>query len=212
MLNAGVAHSGRQRCGQRGFTLIEMLVTMVIMVILVGLAMPPMSAWIRNSRLRATSDSLQDGLRLAQSEALRRSRQVVFSLTDDKATTASYATKTAGRNWALKTVTTMTAGEQPAFIEAGVMTELGSSVVITGPRSICFNSIGRLVANDNPGTNTGACELPATPPLRYDITYTDAVTGVDRPLRVTVALGGQVRLCDPAKTLDATHPDGCPPL
>ena len=58
---------------------------MVVMALLVGLAMPSMSTWIRNSRLRAASDSLQDGLRLAQAEALRRSRQVVFSLTNDEA-------------------------------------------------------------------------------------------------------------------------------
>ena len=40
----------------------------------------------------------------------------------------------------------------------------------------------------------------------YDITIPNA----DRPLRVLVALGGQVRLCDPAKTLSNTNPDGCP--
>lgn len=195
-----------------GFTLVEMLVAMVVMAVLLGLAMPSMSAWIRNSRLRAASDSLQDGLRLAQSEALRRSRQVVFSLTDEKATTAAYTAKADGTNWAAKTVTTMSAGEESALIEAGVMAELSTNIVITGPKSICFSSIGRMVANDDPGENAGACELPTnSPPVQsYDITYSDAVAGTNRPLRVTVALGGQVRLCDPAKTLSDTHPDGCP--
>jgi len=194
-----------------GFTIIEMMVTLVVMAVLLGLAMPAMSTWIRNSRLRAASDSLQDGIRLAQAEALRRSYQVVFSLTDDKPTTSTYTAKTSGKNWAAKTVKRLTT-DTSDFIEAGVIAELDSSITITGPQSICFNSIGRLVANTDPGTNAGECVLPTnTPPMQtYDISYTDAVAGVDRPLRVTVALGGQVRLCDPAKTLSSDHPDGCP--
>ncbi|MDN8614261.1 pilus assembly FimT family protein [Variovorax ginsengisoli] len=195
-----------------GFTLIEMLVTMVVMAILMGLAMPIMSTWLRNSRLRAASDSLQDGIRLAQAEALRRSHQVVFSLTDDKPTDTTYTAKTNGKNWAAKTVKRVSTTEVSEFVEAGIVAELESSITITGPKSICFNSIGRLVANDDPGTNAGLCTLPTnTPPLQsYDISYADAVAGVDRPLRVTVALGGQVRLCDPAKSLSSDHPDGCP--
>jgi len=189
-----------------------MLVTMVVMGLLVALSMPAMSAWIRNSRLRAASDSLQDGIRLAQAEALRRSHQVVFSLTDDKPTTTTYTAKSNGKNWAAKTVQRVSTTEPIEFIEAGVLSELDSSITVTGPKSICFNSIGRLVANDAPGTNAGQCILPTnTPPMQaYDITYSDAVAGRDRPLRVTVALGGQVRLCDPAKTLSSDHPDGCP--
>ncbi|MDM0049772.1 prepilin-type N-terminal cleavage/methylation domain-containing protein [Variovorax sp. J22R115] len=196
-----------------GFTLIEMLVTMVVLTILVGLAMPSMSAWIRNSRLRTVSDSLQDGLRLAQTESLRRSRQVVFSLTDDKATSTTYTAKRNGKNWVIKTVPSMMADETSAFIESGVLTDLGSTISITGPASICFNSLGRVVANDNPGENAGTCSLPTSaPPVQtYGVTYSDLNLGADRPLQVNVALGGQVRLCDPAKTLDATHPDGCPP-
>lgn len=205
----------RRRVAGRGagFTLIEMLVTMVVLTVLVGLAMPSMSAWIRNSRLRTVSDSLQDGLRLAQTESLRRSRQVVFSLTDDKPTSTTYTAKRNGKNWVIKTVPTMMADEASAFIESGVLTDLGSTISITGPASICFNSLGRMVANDNPGENAGTCSLPASaPPIQaYSVTYSDLNTGVDRPLQVNVALGGQVRLCDPAKTLDATHPDGCPP-
>ncbi|RYF57538.1 MAG: type II secretion system protein GspH [Comamonadaceae bacterium] len=189
-----------------------MLVTIVLMSILMALAMPSLSAWIRNSKIRAVSDSLQNGLRLAQSEATRRSRQVVFSLTDDKPTASGYTAKTDGNHWAINSVVAMTADETSAFVEAGVLTDVGSNVRVTGPAAICFNAIGRLVANSTPGVTAANCSLPAgTPPVHtYNITFADAVTGVDRPLRVTVALGGQVRLCDPAKTLSDTQPDGCP--
>ncbi|MBU1359076.1 MAG: GspH/FimT family pseudopilin [Gammaproteobacteria bacterium] len=189
-----------------------MLVTMVVMALLFALAMPSMSGWIRNSRLRAASDSLQNGLRTAQAEALRRSRQTVFALTNDKPTTTGYSAAANGRNWAVSTVVSMATGETSAFIEAGVVSELDTTISITGPAAICFNSIGRMVVNTTPGVTGASCALPTTtPPVQvYDITYTNPVAGVDRPLRVTVALGGQVRLCDPAKTLSATYPEGCP--
>ncbi len=196
----------------RGFTLVELLVTIVIMAILLTLAMPSMSGWVRNSRLRAASDSLQDGLRTAQAEALRRSRQVVFSLTDDKPTTATYTAKNNGKNWVIKTIPLTGSGETATLIEVGVIAELSSDIQIAGPANVCFSSIGRMVANSDPGTNFGECELPTTtPPVRpFNISYATPSAGIDRPLRVTLALGGQVRLCDPAKTLSSSAPDGCP--
>ncbi|MDM0075147.1 prepilin-type N-terminal cleavage/methylation domain-containing protein [Variovorax sp. J2P1-59] len=196
-----------------GFTLIEMLVTIVLMSILIALAMPSMSAWMRNARMRTVSDSLQNGLRLAQSEATRRSRQVVFSLTNDKPTAVGHTAVEDGRNWAINTVPAMTdAGETSEFVEAGIMADASTGIQIDGPSAICFSSIGRMVPNSAPGVTGATCALPTgTPPVQaFDITVTGAVAGVDRRLRVLVALGGQVRLCDPDKTLSNDHPDGCP--
>lgn len=199
--------SGRTT-GAAGFTLIEMMVTISLMAILMTLAMPSMRDWILNSKVRAVSNSLQNGLRLAQTESLRRSRQVVFSLTNSPAPQTSLTAVANGSNWSINTVPSMLVGETSAFVEAGVLAAVGSGVQITGPSAICFNSVGRLVANVTPGVTGATCALPAsTPPVQaYDVT----LTGANRPLRVVVALGGQVHMCDPAKTLSATNPDGCP--
>ncbi|WP_426390867.1 pilus assembly FimT family protein [Variovorax sp. R-27] len=191
---------------RRGFTLVEMIVVVAIMALLAALAMPSMLGWVRNNKIRTVSDSLQNGLRQAQTEATRRSRQVVFSLTDDKPTTTSYTAKASGSNWAISTVVPADSDATAAFVEAGILRDVGSSVAISGPISICFSSIGRLVANDTPGPTSAKCTAAA---VQYDITMSDSQTG-DRPLRVLVALGGQVRMCDPARTLSATQPDGCP--
>lgn len=200
----------RVSCRRRsGFTLVEMIVVVAIMALLAALATPSMIGWVRNNKIRTVSDSLQNGLRLAQSEATRRSRQVVFSLTDDKPSASGYTAKTDGNNWAINTVTSMTSGETSAFVEAGILRDVGSNVVISGPAAICFNSLGRIVANASPGVTSAACSLPATAVYSYTVQMSDSVTG-DRPLRVTVALGGQVRLCDPARTLSGSQPDGCP--
>ncbi|MET3493824.1 GspH/FimT family pseudopilin [Variovorax boronicumulans] len=198
---------------RRGFTLVEMIVVVAIMALLAGLAMPSMLGWVRNNKIRTVADSLQNGLRQAQTEATRRSRQVVFSLTDGTPTGTTYTAKANGSNWAISTVAPADSDATAAFVEAGILRDVGSNVVIAGPvasdsavTSICFSSIGRLVANDTPGPTSGNCKAVAA---RYDITMNDSKTG-DRPLRVTVALGGQVRMCDPARTLSATQPDGCP--
>ncbi|MFS2205526.1 GspH/FimT family pseudopilin [Variovorax sp. Varisp36] len=189
--------------GARGFTLIEMMVTVVLLSILMALAFPAMNEWIRNSRIRTVADALQNGLRLAQTEALRRSRQTVFSLTADTNPSDGLTAVANGANWSVNFVPLLTGEENaPTFIEGGGLTGLAPNVRITGPATLCFNSLGRVVDNPTPGTGV-ACSAAAA---AYDITIPNA----DRPMRVLVALGGQVRLCDPAKTLSNTQPDGCP--
>lgn len=191
----------------RGFTLIEMMVTITLLAILTMLAMPSMTTWIRNVKVRAVSDSLQNGLRLAQTEALRRSRQMVFSLTNSADPKTSLTAAANGSNWALS-IAQSTMDASSVYVESGILAEVDSGVRITGPAAICFNSVGRMVANASTGVTSAACSLPtSTPPVQaYDIT----LSGADRPMRVLVALGGQVRMCDPAKSLSATDPDGCP--
>jgi type IV fimbrial biogenesis protein FimT len=102
--------------------------------------------------------------------------------------------------------------EAPVVVESGVLTSAGSSVLITGQAEICFNSMGRLVANGTTGVGGGTCTVPTAgvnsrtvPTLNYVITLTHA----DHPLQVEVALGGQVHLCDPSQTLSSTNPYGC---
>jgi type IV fimbrial biogenesis protein FimT len=187
----------------RGFTLIELMVTVSLLGVLMALAFPAMSEWVRNSRIRTVADTLQNGLRLAQTEALRRSRQTVFSLTADTTPADGLTAVADGANWSVNFVPLLTGeADDPTFIEGGGLTGLAPDVQITGPATLCFNSLGRVVDNPTPGTGV-ACNAAAA---AYNITIPNA----DRPLRVLVALGGQVRLCDPAKTLSNTHPDGCP--
>lgn len=186
----------------RGFTLVELLVSVTLLSILMALAAPSMSAWVRNSRVRAASESLQNGLRLAQAEALRRSRQVVFSTTTSTNPQSLFTAEVGGTTWSINTVPLLT-DETAEFVEGAVLTSIASDVRIAGPAAICFNSLGRVVANPTPGTGA-ACAATAEQTYAVDLT-----PDADRPLSVIVRLGGQVRMCDPAKTLSDTHPDGC---
>ncbi|MEJ7686404.1 MAG: GspH/FimT family pseudopilin [Luteimonas sp.] len=201
--------SSRRRAKARGFTLIELLVTITLLSILTALAMPSMTAWVRNGKVRTVGDALQNGLRLAQTEALRRSRQVAFSLTNSSTPESgvNVGAVANGRNWSINALPSMSAGETSAFVQSGVLADVSSDVQIVGPAAICFNSVGRLVANALPMLTdvTGGETCSATAAPAYDIT----LAGADRRLRVTVALGGQVRMCDLDKTLSASNPDGC---
>jgi type IV fimbrial biogenesis protein FimT len=192
-----------------GFTLLETMVALTIFAILVTLTVPAMSAWISNAKVRSVADALQNGVRLAQAESLRRSRQVVFALTTNSTPQNGFTASANGNYWATAYVPAMTDGSDNAtFIEAGVLSTASANIQITGPAEICFNSVGRLVANAATGVAGGTCTAPAggTPPTwNYDIT----LAGADHPLRVQVGLGGQVHLCDPHQTLSSTNPYGC---
>lgn len=191
---------------QGGFTLVELVVTIALLAVLLGLAAPSFTTWTRNTQVRTVSDSLQNGARRAQTEALRRSRQVVFFLTNTATCTTSTAPATNGAFWAIRTVP-MTAGESAEVVQCGNLSDRAAGVDISGPTAICFNSLGRQVANATPGIGTTTCTLAASGVSVYNISGVRA----DRALRVLVTLGGQVRQCDPARALSSTDPDGCPP-
>ena len=200
-----------------GFTLIEMVVAVTIFAILVAMTAPTMKLWIANTKVRAIADSLQNGIRLAQAEAERRSRQVVFALTNNATPAVGFTATTSGTYWAIQTFPF--AGETPVLIASGVLSSAGTTVTITAGQNqtaLCFNSLGRLVANSSPGPSGATCTTPTasntsnvTANPQPTFTYTVSMTGADHNLEVEVATGGQLHLCDPTKTFSATNPYGC---
>lgn len=194
----------------RGFTLIELVVTLSLFGILVAMSLPSFTGWIRNSQVRTVAEALQNGIRTAQVEAVRRNRQVVFALTNAvppaPPVSLTLAPATAnGKNWFVATVAPISDSADVAYVQGGALADVASGVSISGPAAICFNSTGRLVANPaSTGISGAACSVSAS---TFDVNHPNA----DRPLRVIVQLGGQMRMCDPRRVLSAAAPDGCPP-
>lgn len=209
MLNTTRGLEGAGRVAP-GFTLIELVVTLTLLGILLMAGLPSFTAWVRNSQVRTVAEALQNGLRTAQAEAVRRNQQVVMSFTNDANPQLDPRTVIGGKNWSLQTVKSdFVRDGEVEFIRSGVLADVASGVSISGPATgaVCFSSNGRLVLNPRPTSapSTAACEAAA---VAFRIDQANA----DRPLQVNVALGGQVRMCDPNRpALSSTSPDGCPP-
>jgi len=194
---------GRQASG---FTLVELLITMVLIGILVKLSLPSFSTWIGNTQVRTVAEALQNGIRLAQAEAVRRNRQVVLTFTNSTPTRDAPAV-VGGGNWSMQTVAQF-GGADAEFIQGGSLAEISSDVTVAAVgaplNALCFNSNGRLVINTDPGPSGASCNAAGT---TFEINRSRA----DRRLRVVVNVGGQLRMCDPGSpSLSAASPDGCP--
>jgi len=198
----------------RGFTLIELAVAITLLGLLVALGLPSLMTWIRNAQVRAVADSLQSGIRRAQTDAVRLNQTVVFSFTN--ATPGLNSTAVAGgKNWSIQSVAQFAdPNHQANFLAGGALADVASNVSIaSATAALCFNTNGRLIALAATGVPGAVC---VAGPQQFDINKSDynpstAAAKGDRQLRVLVAIGGQVHMCDRGRpTLSATSPDGCP--
>lgn len=192
-------NNGRHRRAG-GFTIIELVIAIALVGTLLKLGVPAFTAWIRNAQVRTVADALQNGVRLAQSEAVRRNRTVVLSLTNAQPVQGAAAAAN-GKFWGIQFIPQFGDPTTDLFIQGGALTDVASGATITGPAALCFNSTGRLTTIAAATTGVGAaCSVG-------DVTFTVDMTGADRRLNVTVGLAGQLRLCDPNRP--STAPDGC---
>lgn len=112
----------------RGFTLIELMVTLVVLSVLLGVAVPGLQALVAAQRMRAVSYDLVTHLLLARSEALKRGAPVQVLP----------ATGGWERGWSVRAGATQLARhDAPAGLS-----------VTTAPGPITFDLHGRVVTAD----------------------------------------------------------------
>lgn len=180
----------------RGFSLIELMVVLVVMGILAIAVIPSLQSFFVNSRIRNAAESFQNGLRLAQGEAVKRNAQVDFVMT----TADQFATNAANGSPTANAAGTLWVARVPAssFISGKTTSENSatSTVTATGCAGfagvISFNGLGRTLLT---------CNLS----LAFDDTA--ASDSSKRPLTVLVSPGGKVRMCNP--TFAAGDPQAC---
>jgi len=176
-----------------GFSLIELMIVVTLIAILVIASMPAVSDMLQNSRTRSVADSLQNGIRFAQTESARMSRLTTLATTATN-WTVSY-TKIAGGSDSL-----------PTLLQSSPSGNVGSVVITPDDAThtaLQFNDLGRVkVASTSAGPFTT---------LNADMYFTVNNSKGPRSLRVYVSPSGKVRMCDPDKSLAAGYPDGCPP-
>lgn len=112
------------RAAARGFTIIEALVTMAVLVILVGLAVPSFREIFLAQGVKTASFDVFSGLVLARSEAVARNTTVTIS--------------PSGGNWS---------DGWTIFDSRGDVVRRQDRlphVIISGPSSVTYNGAGRL--------------------------------------------------------------------
>lgn len=192
---------------QGGVSLVELLIGIAIVSLLMVMGAPSFNLWIQNTQVRTAAESIQNGLQIARTEAVRRNAKVRFNLTDAGGTVA----------WSVDCVTvtancptgiqTRNGGEGGTNARVGIsVTALPSPIPAnhfntaiaagTGlPAGVTFDGIGRV-----PSANVGADIT------RIDVT--NAARADARRMVIIIGTGGQTRMCDPAIAL-ATNPQGC---
>ena len=188
----------------RGFTLIEVLVSLVIIALMMVIGLPSMTTYFQNSKIGSAAQAYATGMQVARAEAIRRNLPVEFVLTDTNVASANIENLAApsanGRNWLVRVFNPATAAfdliEKKSALEgSGQAAGSTPSVTVTGTAQVppsafsgiaAFNGFGGIATTseiwldiNNPAG--GAC-FPA---------------GTMRCLRVRVTPGGQVRACDP---------------
>lgn len=71
------------RRSQRGFTLFELMLTLGVAAVLMGLAAPSIGGFVRSSRAAAAARDLVTDFALARDEAVMRGRRVTVCTSDD---------------------------------------------------------------------------------------------------------------------------------
>ena len=83
------SHLDTNRFRQRGFTLIELMVTMTIASVLLAMGIPAFSKLIANNRIATQTNEFVGALNMARSEAVRRSQGVSIRSTNSSVDFAS---------------------------------------------------------------------------------------------------------------------------
>lgn len=192
---------------QGGVTLIELMVGISIVAILLAMGAPSFALWIQNAQNRLAAESIQSGLQLARTEAVKRNTVVRFTLTDTTGLVAWTVGCVTANDDCPATIQRRQAAEGSVNARVGVSTDAIPSPVPASQfntalaagtglsAGVSFDGTGRV-----PGANIG------TDIVRVDVT--NAMQSSARRLVIVVGTGGQVRMCDPAVALSAS-PQGC---
>jgi type IV fimbrial biogenesis protein FimT len=213
----------------RGFTLIEIMVALVIFGILLALAGPQLATFLNSSQVRNASEAILNGVQQAQATAMR----------DNLPTRLALTTTTGTGGWEIivvdpkdNTVPTPNpaapCGGSPPACAAGAVCNPEKLFCLAdgapyaqvaptpgGATAVTFDGFGRIQCNTD---NTLVCD--GTPNLQW-IKVTNSKDASARELHVCITdqqapnaagsvpvAASQIKLCDP--NVAATEPQACP--
>jgi type IV fimbrial biogenesis protein FimT len=201
--------SGR-RPAMRGMTLVELMVTLAVAAILMFAVAPDIGEWMRSLQVRNTAEQLQAGLQRARNEAIKRNTPVRFSLVrlaNPATMDNSCALSAAAGSWVVSLLdpsgkcgaTDPTA--DPMMIDQHAAADGGRDAVVAAWQDAAATIAADSITFDGFGRASGAGIA------RIDVTHATAPSV--RALRIVVASGGSVRMCDPSSSIATNDPRHC---
>ncbi len=194
-----------------GFTLVELMVGIAILGILVLLATPSYRTWVANSRVRSTSESLQNGLRLARNQAVDLARPVRFELSSATSANWTICVPTASPGTCGGVSASCTASLRSGCVYQSFVNQSGSNGVSLGSTSGTGGSYGTALS----GLGVSGVTFDAMGrPIGYNTTALGRVDVISSALNTrrlvnTVSPSGAIRECDANLPLTASTPQGC---
>lgn len=183
----------------RGFSLVELMVTIAIMVLMMAAVLPSMSDWIANMRLRGAAEAVLTGLQKTRAEAVKTNQLVSFWLVSPSnavsldntcallSTSASWVISVDDPTGACGSVPSATAS--PRLVEAH-----GAGPVAAAMNVAALNQASEAATRVR---FTGFGQRPVMTPdtdIRT-IDFTSTTAGTQR-LRIEITSGGSARMCD----------------
>jgi type IV fimbrial biogenesis protein FimT len=152
--------------------MVELMIGIAILAILASVAVPSFQSWLQNTQIRNAAESILSGLQRARSEAVGRNINVEFAVSADS-------------SWVIR----VASGVE---IESRSNSEGSKNVNITmtpnGTDTVTYNSFG--------GVQTTNLDTSA-PFTRIDVDSSSMPASESQDLRITIGLGGNVKMCDP---------------
>jgi type IV fimbrial biogenesis protein FimT len=158
--------TGGQGRASAGFSLVELMVTILIASILVGVAVPSFRGAIANNRLTGQTNEMVSAMTLARSQAITQNQSVSFCRADTEADTACSATAADWNFWLVRTAagTVVRRGATQGFFLA-VSTTLTNNEVVFGSDGLARTN-GALMLNDDVADITVCSDHAATNNIR----------------------------------------------
>lgn len=73
---------------QKGFTLIEMVITVAIALVLLAIGVPGLKSWIDENKAAGYAESLAQGLQISRAQAISRGKAMIFTINNDQGWTS----------------------------------------------------------------------------------------------------------------------------
>ena len=131
----GMANRLRRR--QRGVTIIELVIGLVVVSVLLALGIPSFKSWMINSQIRNASEAVLNGIQLARANAIQQNRLMVFDLRNAATPVTWYVYLDGNVNGPYIQSWSADEGAKNTVMTPGA----GSGTIVT------FNGLGQRVAN-----------------------------------------------------------------